>query len=62
MLMGETVRTSTRLVDEYGYGWVLPISVGKIYPHHITIYHVIKVVLAKRKYFSGYCLFTYQVM
>jgi hypothetical protein len=35
--------------------------VGKIYPHHISIYHIIKVVLAKRKYLFGYCLFTYQV-
>jgi hypothetical protein len=33
---------------------------SKIYLCHITIYHVIKVVLAKIKYFFAYCLFTYQ--
>jgi hypothetical protein len=33
----------------------------KIYTHHITIYHETKVVFAKRKYFYGYCLFTYKL-
>jgi hypothetical protein len=58
--MGENLYQSGRRVQVDIIHTHIP--VGKIYMHHITIYRVIKVVLAKRKYFFGYCLFIFQVM
>jgi hypothetical protein len=61
MLMVENLYPSGRRVRVWVSTIYTRVPMGNIYPHHITIYHVIKVVLAKGKYFPGYCLFTYQV-
>lgn len=48
MLMDENLYPSGRQVRVWVSTTHTRISIGKIYSHHIAIYHVIKVVLPKK--------------